>query len=123
MLICRIEREADRSSQQVMGIKAQPPASAQVLKLARTPAVGYTDGMKTAVSLPNEVFRSAERFAKRARKTRSRLYAEALTEYLARHAPDEVTEDMNGVVDQLVEPVPDAFVAAAARRLVKDVEW
>ena len=79
--------------------------------------------MKTAVSLPDAVFRSAERFAKRARKSRSRLYAEALTEYLARHAPDEVTDDMNRVVEQLGESGRDPFVARAARRVLADVEW
>jgi metal-responsive CopG/Arc/MetJ family transcriptional regulator len=79
--------------------------------------------MKTAVSLPDEVFRSAERFARRARKSRSGLYADALTEYLARHAPDEVTEDMNRVVDQLGEAASDPFIRRAARRLVEGVEW
>ena len=79
--------------------------------------------MKTAVSLPNEVFRNAERFAKRVRKSRSRLYADALTEYLARHAPDEVTEGMNRVVEQLGEPRSDPFVASAARRVLTGLEW
>lgn len=79
--------------------------------------------MKTAVSLPDEVFRSAEQFAKRARKSRSRLYAEALAEYLARHAPEEVTEDMNRVVEQLGESGPDRFVAGAARRVLRELEW
>jgi metal-responsive CopG/Arc/MetJ family transcriptional regulator len=79
--------------------------------------------MKTAVSLPDDLFQDAERFARRARKSRSRLYAEALTEYLARHAPDEVTEDMNRVVEQLGEAGPDRFVEAAARRALKAVEW
>ena len=78
--------------------------------------------MKTAVSLPDDVFQDAERFARRARKSRSRLYAEALAEYLARHAPDEVTEDMNRVVDQL-GATADPFIAAAARRVVEGVEW
>jgi metal-responsive CopG/Arc/MetJ family transcriptional regulator len=78
--------------------------------------------MKTAVSLPDEVFRAAERQARRARKSRSQLYAEALSEYLARHAPDEVTEAMNRVVDQLPEPV-DPFVRAAARRILERIEW
>lgn len=79
--------------------------------------------MKTAVSLPDGVFRSAERFAKRVRKSRSRLYAEALAEYLARHAPEEVTDDMNRVVEQLAESRPDPFVASAARRVLGGVEW
>lgn len=79
--------------------------------------------MKTAVSVPDDVFRSAERFARRVRKSRSRLYAEALAEYLARHAPDEVTEDMNMVVAQLGAPTADPFVAGAARRILTDTEW
>jgi metal-responsive CopG/Arc/MetJ family transcriptional regulator len=78
--------------------------------------------MKTAVSLPDEVFRAAERHARRVRKSRSRLYAEALSEYLARHAPDEVTEAMNQVMDELEKPV-DPFVAAAARRVLEKSEW
>ena len=79
--------------------------------------------MKTAISLPEDLYRGAERYAKRTRKSRSRLYAEALSEYLARHAPDEVTEDMNMVVEQLGESAPDPFVAGAARRILKSVEW
>ena len=57
--------------------------------------------MKTAISLPDRVFREAERFARRVRKTRSRLYAEALAEYLARHAPDDITESINQVCDRI----------------------
>ena len=78
--------------------------------------------MKTAISLPDDVFRAAERHARRARKSRSQLYAEALSEYLARHAPDEVTEAMNHVIDQLTGPT-DPFVTAAARRILEQSEW
>jgi len=85
-------------------------------------AAGYTVGMMTAVSLPDDVFQKAERQARRTRKSRSQLYAEALSEYLARHAPDEVTESMNRVVDQLKQPT-DPFVSAAARRVLERSEW
>ncbi len=78
--------------------------------------------MKTAISLPDEVFRAAERQARRAKKSRSQLYAEALSEYLARHAPDEVTAAMNQVVEKLREPT-DRFVSAAARRILERSEW
>ena len=76
--------------------------------------------MKTAVSLPDRLFRDAEQHARRAQKTRSQLYADALAEYLARHAPDEVTAAMNRGVDE-VAASPDAagdaaFGAVAARR-------
>ena len=83
---------------------------------------GYTNGMKTAISLPDSVFRAAEKHARRVRKSRSQLYAEAISEYLDRHAPDEVTEAVNRVVDQLEEPT-DPFVTAAARRILKRTEW
>lgn len=79
--------------------------------------------MKTAISLPDDVYHGAERYAKRTRKSRSQLYAEALSEYLARHAPDEVTADMDMVVEQLGASASDPFVASAARRVLKGVEW
>jgi metal-responsive CopG/Arc/MetJ family transcriptional regulator len=77
--------------------------------------------MKTAVSIPDDVFRAAERHARRARKSRSQLYAEALSEYLARHAPDDITEAMNRTVDQLKQAA-DPFVGAAARRILERTE-
>jgi metal-responsive CopG/Arc/MetJ family transcriptional regulator len=79
--------------------------------------------MKTAVSLPDDLFHGAERHARRTRKSRSQLFAEAISEYLARHAPDEVTEDMNAVLDRLGDQPVDPFVAAASRRVLQKNEW
>lgn len=79
--------------------------------------------MKTAISLPDQVFHEAERHAKRTGKSRSQLYAQALAEYLVRHAPDEVTERMNHVLAELRVPTPDSFMEGAVRRVLKDVEW
>lgn len=84
--------------------------------------ISYTVGMKTAISLPDPVFHEAERYARRTKMNRSRLYAVALTEYLARHAPDEVSEAMNRVVDQLGQS-PDSFRDLAARRTLERVAW
>lgn len=78
--------------------------------------------MKTAVSLPDHVFRAAEAQARRMKKSRSQLYADAIAEYLARHAPDEVTDAMNKVVDRLREP-SDPFVSEATRRILERSEW
>lgn len=79
--------------------------------------------MKTAISIPDEVFRDAERLARRLKRSRSELYSRALAEYVARHAPDEVTENMNRVVEGLGEPPRDDFTTRAARRTLKSVEW
>lgn len=78
--------------------------------------------MKTAVSLPDAIFRAVERQARRERKSRSQLYADALSEYLARHAPEEVTDAMNRALDAIGE-TNDPFVSAAARRILKGTEW
>jgi len=83
---------------------------------------GYTFGMKTAVSIPDEVFEGAERFARRTKKSRSRIFSEALKEYLARHTPEQVTEAMDKALEEIGEQ-KDAFVAAAARRTLERVEW
>ncbi len=78
--------------------------------------------MKTAVSLPDEVFERAERLARRLGKSRSEIYREALVEYVARHAPAEVTEALDRVVEQ-VGPEPDEGRRAAARRILERSEW
>jgi predicted transcriptional regulator len=56
------------------------------------------------------------------RRSRSQLYAEALREYVGRHAHDEVTEAMNEVCHRLGVP-EDRFTAGAARRTLERVEW
>ena len=78
--------------------------------------------MKTAVSIADEVYEGAERPARRAKKSRSRLYGDALREYLARHAPDEVTEAMNRACAEVGE-AKDPFVSTAARRILERSEW
>src|SRR5215469_17637627 len=50
--------------------------------------------MKTTLSIANDLFDGAERLARRTHRSRSRLFTDALREYLARHAPDKVTESM-----------------------------
>ena len=82
----------------------------------------YTFGMKTAVSIPDDVFERAERFAKRTRRSRSEVFSAAVREYVARHAPDDVTEAMNRAC-AAAQDTPDAFVAAASRRVLERSEW
>lgn len=78
--------------------------------------------MKTAISVPDPVFREAERFARRTRKSRSQLYTEAVAEYLARHAPDAVTEAMDQVCERL-NGFDDPFVTHAAQETLRNAEW
>jgi len=76
--------------------------------------------MKTAVSIPDDVFEKVERFARRAKRSRSEIFSAALREYLARHASDEVTDAINRAVDEIDQK--DEFVAAAARRVLEKAE-
>ncbi len=78
--------------------------------------------MKTAISITDDVFEKADRLAKRMKVSRSQLYSLAIREYVGRHAPDEVTEAMDRVCDELGE-VRDEFVSRAARRMLEKSEW
>ena len=78
--------------------------------------------MKTAISIPDRIFRDAERLSRRLKKSRSQIYTEAATEYVARHDPDAVTEALNRVCEA-VGTYPDPAVADAARRTLEGVEW
>jgi metal-responsive CopG/Arc/MetJ family transcriptional regulator len=78
--------------------------------------------MKTAVSIPDELFDVAERLARRTRKSRSRLFSDALREYVARRSPDKVTEAMDAALAEIGES-NDPFVAAASRRRLEQSEW
>jgi len=53
--------------------------------------------MKTAISLPDALHRSADRLAKRLGVSRSELYARALAEFLVKHQSDQVTQRLNAV--------------------------
>ena len=78
--------------------------------------------MKTAVSIPDEIFERAKRLARCRRRSRSEVYAAALDEYVARHAPDEVTDTMNRVCEEAGDE-NDSFLAAAGRLALDRVEW
>jgi len=68
--------------------------------------------MKTAVS--------SIRYA-RQKKSRSELYAVAISEYLARHDADVVTAAMNNTLKGVGKPI-DPFIREVTRRTLKRAE-
>ena len=78
--------------------------------------------MKTAISVPEAVFREAEAYARRANTSRSQLYSQAVAEYLARHTADAVTEAIDEVCARLGDQ-HDAFVHTSSRRLLGREKW
>jgi metal-responsive CopG/Arc/MetJ family transcriptional regulator len=78
--------------------------------------------MKTAVSIPDEVFDEAERLVSELKTSRSQLYSRALREFMARHAPDRLTEAIDRVVDEVGSEISD-FSRRASRRVLERIEW
>jgi len=68
--------------------------------------------MKTAISIPNDVFRTADMFARRKNISRSALFTKAVTEFLTHHRQEDVTEQLNRVYskqDSSLDPVVNAL--------------
>ncbi len=79
--------------------------------------------MKTAVSLPDDLFLSANDLAKRQGMSRSELYAVALAEYLAKHRDADITSKLNEVLADAATDVDPALRAAQARSVGAGEEW
>ncbi len=78
--------------------------------------------MKTAISIPDQIFKKAERLARRLGISRSQLYAHAVDEHVKKRRPESITEAMNRVVDKVGHSDED-FVSAAAHRVLERTEW
>ena len=78
--------------------------------------------MRTAVSIPDDVFADAERLANALNKSRSQLYSEAVQEYVAKHSPDDVTETLNRVCAD-VGTEDDCLASDASPRTLKRTDW
>jgi hypothetical protein len=78
--------------------------------------------MKTAISIPDDLFRRADELADRLGKSRSELYREALADYVERRDPGAVTSTLNQIADELAVDI-GGFVEQAARRVLERSEW
>jgi predicted transcriptional regulator len=76
--------------------------------------------MKTAISIPDPVFRNAEKLAKNLKVTRSRLYAAAVAEYVKRHRATKVTDKLNAVYGDSDSALDEAIAAIQTRSLPRE---
>ena len=53
--------------------------------------------MKTAISIPDKLFRKADQYAKSHGVSRSQLYAKAVAQFLEQHPADHITKQLNEV--------------------------
>jgi len=66
--------------------------------------------MKTAISIPDDVFEAAEAAARRRGVSRSQLYVEAVRLFLQEHGDAGVTERLNEVYGQLESGLDPALL-------------
>ena len=78
--------------------------------------------MKVAISVPDRIFEAAERLAKQRQIPRSRLFADALSEYLSRHGAEEITDKLNQVYAEQGSSL-DPALARAQNALIDDEAW
>lgn len=78
--------------------------------------------MKTAISVPDELFELAEQFAQQHGVSRSHLYTTALRQYLQAHRSEAITEQLNTIYDFESSTLDPALAHAQARSLPQD-DW
>ena len=78
--------------------------------------------MKTAISVPDDVFKSADEVAQELGISRSELYSNAVAEYLAKHRAADVTAKLNEVYGAGQDGLPPKIRRAQARSIGKS-DW
>jgi len=79
--------------------------------------------MKTAISLPDGLFRDAERAAKSLGISRSELYQKALAEFLERQNDQRITDALNKVYTADNPGKLDPVIEALQWEALPDEEW
>ncbi|MDP2790687.1 MAG: ChpI protein [Rectinemataceae bacterium] len=85
--------------------------------------------MKTAISLPEHLYKDAEKTAKSLGIPRSQLFAKALEEYISKYKRGEVTEKLNEIYGKMetgtganIADIETASVESL-RELTKNDAW
>jgi metal-responsive CopG/Arc/MetJ family transcriptional regulator len=78
--------------------------------------------VKTAISVPDDLFQQAEAVARRLQVSRSELYAKALTEFLKQQDRSSITDRLNNVYSRQTAKLDPAVHRAQLQALPKD-DW
>lgn len=82
--------------------------------------MGNTTSMKAAVSIPDDIFRSADSLAKRLGISRSKLYATALAEFLSRRRSKQVTARLDSIYDEVDSALDHEISGIQSRSLTRE---
>jgi len=82
----------------------------------------YLIGMKTAISVPDPIFRRAGLFARKLHLSRSRLFATAVDQYMRNHPSENVTDKLNAVYQDAPSRIGPALRAMQGKVLSRE-KW
>lgn len=109
-----------RAGHLVVSMRNPDPESA--FRCAERYNHGYTEVVKTAISIPDEVFQAAEELAERLGVSRSELYATAVAQFVAALRSRGVTERLNEVYAR-ESPSLDLALERAQAEVLASEEW
>ena len=78
--------------------------------------------LKTAISIPEDIYRDAEDAAKKLGMTRSRLYSAAVADFLSRYRKDDIMAKLNEVYAAGSPGIDPALAAMQLKSLPKE-KW
>jgi len=78
--------------------------------------------MKTAISIPDSIFKAAEKLAHRLGISRSELYANAVAEYIQEHQNDKLTKKLDEIYEKEASSLDLTLMALQHDSIFKD-EW
>lgn len=78
--------------------------------------------MKTAISVPDEIFEAADELAHELGMSRSELYSRAVAQFLARRSDEAVTKKLNEIYGKEASGV-DPLLELMQLRSLSDEEW
>jgi metal-responsive CopG/Arc/MetJ family transcriptional regulator len=78
--------------------------------------------MKTAISIPDKVFRSADALAKRLGISRSELYTSAIAEFLSKHQGRHITAHLDAVYTEEDSSLSPELIKLQVKSLARE-EW
>ena len=78
--------------------------------------------MKTAISIPDETYHSADQLAKRLGMSRSELYSKAVSIYLSTHKNEAVTKALDKIYAKETSAIDSAINMMQLKSLPRE-EW
>jgi metal-responsive CopG/Arc/MetJ family transcriptional regulator len=79
--------------------------------------------MKTAISIPDNIFESAEKLADRLGESRSELYTKAISSYIDKHQNKQVTEKLDEVYKTETSKLNPVLTSLQTQSWLKNNPW